>query len=82
MTVSVGRLQKALRLIIKVLGTLVLLLVNVGIPVHEPVPLWTIKIHPAQQLPHKMTEFISFVDCSQLFSIVHSHVPFSSRSSC
>lgn len=31
MTVSVGRLQKALRLIIKVLGTLVLLLVNVGI---------------------------------------------------
>lgn len=82
MTVSVGRLQKALHLIIKVLGILVLLLVNVGTPIHEPVPFWTIKIHPAQQLLHQMTEFISYIDYSQLFSIVHSHIPFSSRSSC
>lgn len=82
MIVSGGRLQKALHLIIKVLGILVLLLVNVGIPIHAPMPSWTIKIHPAQQLLHKMTEFVSYIDCSQLFSIVHSHVPFSSRSSC
>lgn len=82
MTVSVGRLQKALHLIIKVLGILVLLLVNVGIPIQAPVPSYTIKIHPAQQLLHKMTEFISYIDYSQLFSRVHSHEPFSSHSSC
>lgn len=43
MTVSVGRLQKVLHPIIKVLGILVMFSVNVDIPIHAPVTLQNIK---------------------------------------